>query len=635
MAAPRRPSHLRRSPLLVALIAAGLCAACRGDKNPDPGEDRDEPSGDEPAAAPGGLQMMSALLGSATKQPGPYDEPERSDGASEDAPHLAVIELSGEVAELESFGWTSGFSGLQIREVIDALWKQAESENVTGLLLRLTDLSIDMARAEELRAEIAAIRASREGLAVNCFAESAGPVLYYLMSACSDVGLAVGGELAIPGVAAVPIHIKGLLDRAGVTADFIHIGSYKGAAEPLTRDAPSPQARETTEMILDQAFATLVAGIAKDRDLTGEQVKAAIDRGMLDAESAREAKLVDRVAQFEVYRDAVAGETPWRKVSVGGDEDPSSQLLSLLGMAPTPRPTGDRVALVYAVGNVVDGEGQGIVGARTEIASRTVSAALRALAADDAVKAVVLRIDSPGGSALASEIIWTAVGELEKKKPVIVSMASVAASGGYYIAAGASQIFALDNTLTGSIGVVGGKLAVGGAMNKVGVSTHPIGRGKHALLFASPEPWTAEQREVVRRSMADVYQRFAGRVRAGRGDIADELMQGRVWTGAAAREHKLVDSRGGLRAALARARELGEVGADAELEVYPPAPTLKDLMGSFGVSATGAIESELEAAARAVAPRLAGRLLQTARAALGFTRAPIQAVALLPVVGRP
>lgn len=629
-----RPTRLRKL-ITIAALAAVSAAACRGGDDGDKGGD---PPGDSPSTEPSppsapGLGMMSALLGNAANKPGPYDEPKQSDGASDSAPHVAVVELAGSVGELESFSWTRGFSGTPLREVIDALRKLAGDAKVEAMLLRVTDLSIGMAHAEELRAELLAIRAERPDLSIGCFAETAGPVVYYLMSGCSEIAVAVGGGLSIPGVAAVPIHIKGLLDRVGVTADFIHIGAYKGAAEPLTRDAPSEQARETTAMILDQAFATMVAGIAEGRGLDPAAVKAAIDRGMLGAAEAREAKLVDRVAQFEAYRDGFAGGRPWLSVSIDGDENPTQQLLALLGMAPTPRPRGERVALVYAVGNVVDGKGNGIMGARGEIASRSLSAALRALAVDDDVKAVVLRIDSPGGSALASEVIWTAVHDLEAKKPVIVSMASVAASGGYYIASGATQIFALENTLTGSIGVVGGKLALGGAMKRVGVTTHPVGRGKHALLFASPDPWTPGQREVVRRAMKETYDQFASRVRAGRGDIADELMQGRVWTGAAARERELVDSIGGLRAALARARELGKVSADAELEVYPPAPTLKDLVGSFGVSSgLGDLEAEVAAVARALPPRQARQLARTVRGAIEFTRTQIQTVAFLPQI---
>lgn len=631
----RRPLRLNQLRSLATILALLVAWGCRGksDERDDPGDQSEATAESETSSAAGGMQMMSALLKAGADEPGPYDEPESSEGASDSTPHVAVVELAGEITELRGFSWLGGFAGLELRAVVDRLHQLAADSNVEALVLRMTDLAIGLAHAEELRAEIEAIRAARPDFQIACFAESAGPVLYYLMTACSEIAVAEGGQLSIPGVAAVPIHIKGLLDRAGITADFIHIGAYKGAAEPLTRDAPSAQARETTAMILDRAYQTLVAGIAKGRSLPAEQVEAAIDRAVLGAEAAREARLIDKVAQFEAYRDALAGDRPWRSVEIGEDKNPTQQLLELIGMSPVRRPTGDRVALVYAVGNVVDGEGQGIAGARGEIASRTLVPALRALAADDQVKAVVLRIDSPGGSALASEIIWNAVARLGEKKPVIVSMASVAASGGYYIAAGAKTIFALDNTLTGSIGVVGGKLALSGAMKKLGVSVHPVGRGEHALLFASPEPWTPAQREIVRRSMTEVYDRFASRVRAGRGDIGDELMQGRVWTGAAARDNKLVDARGGLRAALAEARKLGGVGADSEIEVYPPAPTLKDLLGSFGVSSgERLLSAALREAAAALSPLLAQKLFETAALATGFIDAPIQAAAFLPAV---
>ena len=170
------------------------------------------------------------------------------------------------------------------------------------------------------------------------------------------------------------------------------------------------------------------------------------------------------------------------------------KVMRFLGAMPAGRTHGPHVALVYAVGNVVDGGGDGTIGARQEIASHTMVAALRTLAADDDVKAVVLRIDSGGGSALASELIWQEVSAMAGKKPVVVSMSDVAASGGYYIACGATKIFAMPDTLTGSIGVVGGKLAPGGALAKIGIKTYPMGRGKRATMMASMNPWTADEK---------------------------------------------------------------------------------------------------------------------------------------------
>jgi protease-4 len=308
------------------------------------------------------------------------------------------------------------------------------------------------------------------------------------------------------------------------------------------------------------------------------------------------------------------------------------------------RPTDDHVALVYAVGDVVDGGGDGIVGARAQIASRTLVPTLRVLAADDHVKAVVLRIDSGGGSALASELIWHAVAEVKAKKPVIVSMSDVAASGGYYIACGATKIYAQPDTLTGSIGVVGGKLAPAGALGKLGVTTFPMGRGKRATMFASLGPWNDDERATVQETMQAVYTVFVGRVAAGRGkqpaDI-EPIAQGHVWTGTQAKQNGLVDELGGLDAALAEARTLGKVDAKIAIEVYPPTITLRDLIGRFGnVQAPLGLGSSADSLAAAalldVAGVLSPEVAEVARRTLvqvaSFRQERVQTIALLPVV---
>ena len=208
-------------------------------------------------------------------------------------------------------------------------------------------------------------------------------------------------------------------------------------------------------------------------------------------------------------------------------------------------------------------------------------AALNNLANDDKVRAVVLRVNSGGGSAQASEEIWRAVAAVKAKKPVVVSMGRVAASGGYYISTGATKIFAQPDTLTGSIGVVGGKIVLGGMLAKVGVETYAVGRGKNATMWSTMTPWTDDQRAVVLGMMEDVYKVFVGRVSEGRGKTYDEIhaiAQGRVWTGAAAKERGLVDAMGDLDTALAEARTLAQVAPTVELEVYPPEPTLKDVL---------------------------------------------------------
>ncbi|HEX3762201.1 MAG TPA: signal peptide peptidase SppA, partial [Kofleriaceae bacterium] len=532
------------------------------------------------------VQGMLAKVADAAARPGPYEAASHSAGFDDAAPHWGVLGLGGEIVERSALSWSGG-RGTELRTLIDRLRELAGDAELTGLVVRAGGLEISLPDAIELRAAIHDLR--RAGKTVACHAESATNAGYLVLAACDRIAIAPLGEVAITGPAAMPVHIKPLLDKLGIQADFLHVGAYKGAAEPLTLDAPSKQADETLGAILDRRYQTMVDAIAGERKLAPDAVKAMIDTALFPSDQARAAGLIDEVVAFEPFRDAAVHGAAWTRLTVSPDRGQSlaamQMVMRFLGALPPDRPTSDHVALVYALGTIIDGSGDGVLGARAQIASHTLVAALRALTADDHVKAVVLRIDSGGGSAQASELIWRAVSELKARKPVIVSMSDVAASGGYYIASGATRIFALDDTLTGSIGVVGGKLALRGALARLGVHTFPVGRGKRATMMASLGPWTDDERGAVRIAMESVYRVFVGRVAAGRGkspEDIDRIAQGRVWTGARARELGLIDEIGGLDAALAEARKLARLDAATGLEVYPPAPTLRDLAVGLG-----------------------------------------------------
>ena len=405
-----------------------------------------------------------------------------------------------------------------------------------------------------------------------------------LMTGCQKIGVEELGAVMITGAAATPIHFKTLLDRIGVTADFVHVGAFKGAAEPLTRDAPSPEMIETLEAVVDQAYATMVSGIAQGRGKPEDEVRAWIDEALFTAEQAAARGIVDRVEAWEPSLAQIAGERGWKQVEKDKPWSSPMALQRFLGMAKPDRPSEPHVALVYAVGSIIDGKGQGFVGARSEIASGQLVPALDRLAEDEKVAAVVLRVDSGGGSALASEQIWHAVERLKAKKPVVVSMAGVAASGGYYISAGATKVFADADTVTGSIGVVGGKIVLGPALERVGIKTYAIGKGARAQLLSPMQAWTEDERAAMRANMEHTYEVFLSRVGEGRGldrDAVHAIAQGRVWTGADAKARGLVDELGGLDDALAAAAELGGVGSEVGLEVYPGEPTIQDLLASF------------------------------------------------------
>jgi protease-4 len=592
----------------------------------------DGSSGDDSGGSGFDLQALLEKVKDAIDTPGPYESPKQTKDFDAEKPHWGVMGLDGDVVEREAFSITGGGSGTELRHLVVRLRALAKNEQLQGMFLRVEPLAISLPDLIELRAAMHDFRAA--GKKLYCHAESAMNATYLVLSACDRIALAPLGDVALTGPSAMPIHIKPLLDKLSITADFIHVGAYKGAAEPLTRDVPSPEMQETLGAILDRRYQTMVDIVATERKLDPAAVRGLIDEALFPAEDALAKKLVDEVTPWEEFRDSV--KAPWAKMEIEPDDKDQLQAMMkiarFLGAIPPERPLGDHVAVVYALGDIKDGDGDGVIGARQEIASHTMVSALRAITADASVKAVVLRIDSGGGSAQASELIWNAVEQLKAKKPVIVSMSDVAASGGYYIASGATKIFAQDDTLTGSIGVVGGHIAPAAGLAKLGVNTFPMGRGKHATLMSSFAPWTDDEKKLMQNHMEAVYKVFVSRVAAGRKKTAEQVQpiaQGRVWTGTKAKELGLVDEIGGLDAAIAEASKLGKVDDAIDVEVYPPAPTLRDLLAGWGaVHAPFGVAMQLQMIDPGIA-KVAGHLLALVD---GFRTTPIQTIAILPEI---
>jgi protease-4 len=544
--------------LIACLLASATCRA--------PDETPPASAPPDGAPAPLGMPPLAGFFADKLAQPGPFEAPRESADFAADAPHLLVLELDRPIGEIESFSWTGGAT-TTMRSIGAQLQEAAKNEQVQGIVLRTSDLAIGFAHASELRAELIAFKDGGKRKLL-CHTERIG-------------------EIAIPGPAATPIHVKGLLDKFGITADFMHVGAFKGAAEPLTRDAPSPEMLQTLEAIVERSYSTQKDALVSGRKLSAADAAARIDAALFVADKAVAAGLADEVATWEHF---VAGTgLPWKQAKNAKVAD-FMALQRFIGLLPAERPSEPHVALVYAVGTIVDGSGTGILGAREQIASRTLVPALHALANDDNVRAVVLRVDSGGGSALASEQIWAAMAELGAKKPVVVSMGSVAASGGYYISAPAKTIFAQPDTLTGSIGVVGGKIVVRDALASIGVRTYDVHRGARARIWSSVSTWDETERAAVRELMEETYATFVDRVATGRRLAREQVLalaEGRVWTGTDAKERGLVDVLGGLDAALAEAASQAGLEPGGPLTVYPPEPTLRDILTSFGTVSTG------------------------------------------------
>ena len=579
----------------LALLSVSALAALAGCEQPPPvekkvadaidAEETDKPEDDaktdNPLSAMGSnpFAMLAAL-----DKPGPYDAPKESANFDGSKDHLLVLNLGSAPGEVKGFSLLGGATSTTFRDFDAALDEAADDEHVKGMVLR-ADFGVGMAGADRLRERLVEFKGDG-ARSLTCHAEGLGNGSLHVLGACDKVVLAPLGSVTIPGPAAAPMHFKRMMGKFGLEAQILHVGDYKGAGEPFTRDAPSDAMKETLDAILDQQYATLIDGLVESRKMSKEEAVATVDRALFMGEQAVEAKLVDELGTWETTLASAAGDMGWKQLKVGDDpmSDPTA-IPRLLGLVPPPKPSGDHVALVYAVGNVIDGKGQGIVGATQEMASGTLVPALHALANDDSVKAVVLRVDSPGGSALASEQIHQAETVLAARKPLIVSMGNVAASGGYYVSATAERIYAEPNTLTGSIGVVGGKIVYGDALKDLGVDTYAMSKGKRGAMWSSTDRWNAEEQEVIQSYMEGTYEVFLSRVVDGRKMSRDDvhaIAQGRVWTGAAAKENGLVDELGGLDDALAYAHEKTGIDPSVGLQVYPPDPSLRDILGSFG-----------------------------------------------------
>ena len=461
-----------------------------------------------------------------------------------------------------------------------ALAAARADDRVVGLALEIRDASLGLAKAEELRRQIAAFAAA--GKRVDCYLESAGEggngtLEYFLASACPSISLAPAGEVALLGLYADSLFLRGTFDKLKVEPSFLTAGRFKSAAETFTERAHSPAAREALDALLDAYFAQIVDGVASGRSLPADAVRALVDRGPLSADEALAAGLIDTIAypdQFDAGLEKSSGD---------------AERLDLLDYGrrhDRARPGGERIAVVFAEGTIVRGEGSVEPwGGQRYLGSDELGETLAALAKDDQVKAVVLRIDSPGGSALASDLILRRVELLAAKKPVVVSMSDLAASGGYYIAAKATRIVAEAGTLTGSIGVVSGKLATGRFQEELLGATHdPLARGAHAGLYSSLAPFDDAERALVERRLAAVYGLFLDHVAAGRKlerGAVEAVAQGRIWSGADALARGLVDELGGLDAALAAARTAAGLDAGAgALDLYPKTPGFWEWLSS-------------------------------------------------------
>jgi protease-4 len=480
--------------------------------------------------------------------------------------------------EAPSFSWIRRGSPQSLADVWSGLSRAREDAEVFGLSVYLRNARFGFGKAQEIRSLLKSFRDSEKF--VNCFLETAGEgsngtLAYFVISACDHITLAPMGDVNLVGLFSDAYFLRGSLEKLKIETDFSHAGQYKSAAEQFTRTAHSPAAEEALSSVLDDLFDQIVTTIAEDRSLTTEEVRDLIDRAPLTSEEALEGGLVDSLGypdEFEASLSTTISEEP--------------RLVPLSDYAPPRRPlTGHRIAVVFTQGTIVRGpNGTDPWSQQRYAGSESLATILSELAEDPAIPAVVLRVDSPGGSALASDLMLREVVRLAEHKPVVVSMSDVAASGGYYIASKATGIVAEPATITGSIGVVGGKFVLRRFQEDLlGITHDTLARGANADFFSTLDHFSPEQAEQYERLMLRIYDSFVGHVAEGRDltrEAVDAVAQGRIWTGKQALDLGLVDELGGLDVALDMARQQAglEPGEAIAIDFYPRPPSLMDFL---------------------------------------------------------
>jgi protease-4 len=464
-----------------------------------------------------------------------------------------------------------------LSQTIDAIGKAKRDARVKTIVITPMAAGALWGQLQEVRAALEDFKQS--GKSVTAYLEFGGAQEYYVASAANRIVMMPAGQLDLTGLVTYELFLRGTLDKLGVVPDLLHIGDYKTAANTFTEKSFTKAHLEMTRSLNRDWFDELVRVIAAARKKSTDDVRRIIDTGPFLPDQALQAGLIDKIG----YEDQLDDEGPMQ-----GTRRLDARDYSKVSVARGSRTVGSRIAVLYAVGTIASGKSAFDGSAGLVVGSETFVEWLRKVRVDSTVRAIVVRVDSPGGSAIASEVIWRELMLTREMKPLIVSMGDVAASGGYYIAMPAHAVVAQAGTLTGSIGVVTGKFAVGGGLDKIGVGTGSVADGKYAEIYSPFRPFTADERARVEEQMQATYELFLTRVVDGRKttrEKVDAIAQGRVWTGHQALERGLVDELGGLDRAIRLAKERAklDVSKDVELLIYPEKPSIYDIFtNSFG-----------------------------------------------------
>jgi len=511
---------------------------------------------------------------------------------------VLVLDVGGPIDEQRPVGGqpVAARSATLLHDLTDAIDTARDDSRITGLVVKIAPLGAGWGKVQELRAHLLEFRKSKKPNICYLGEDYSGNREYYLATACDQVWLVPTAALGVTGLLSQSLFVRGTLDRLKIYPDLYHIAEYKTAANLFTEKRYTAAHREMAESLLRSALEQYVSGVAQARHLDRAQLDSLLQRGPYLAAEALSHHFVDRLAYWdEVHKVFEEKNGEWRPVSL------SRYLKEVKNDAAA------KLAVVHATGTIETGNSGWSLFDGFVMGSDTVAADLRRAREDDDVKAIILRVDSPGGSAVASEIIRREVDLARAKKPVVISMSDVAGSGGYWISMSGSKILAEPTTLTGSIGVVFGKFNLAGLYDLLGLSTDHLTTSENATLFWNQQNFSAAQREQVLRFMQDIYANFTKGVAEGRKmsvEAVDKIGKGRVWTGAQARELGLVDEVGDFSRALAAAKELAKIDAKTKvrLERFPKeAPWWKRWLSQeeSQANALQGITSELRRLARA------------------------------------
>ncbi len=459
-----------------------------------------------------------------------------------------------------------------VTDIVEGLDRARTDARIDGIDVRVGESNMNFAKMQEIREKIRQFNQSGKFSVAYLELATVGP--YYVASACGTVIQLPKSMLYLRGMMASTTFFRGTLDKLGIYPDLYHIGDYKNATNVFTETRFTPAHREATAALLDDWFGEFLRGVAESRGMQAPEVANIVNKGPFSSEQALAARLVDRLGYADEARELI-------KQKSGGSD---LRLTLQEYLHRTERKGRSKLAVIYATGLIAPGRSHDEV-----MGSDTIADEFRRTRLDDEVKAVILRVDSGGGSASASEVIRREVDLTRRRKPVVVSMSDVAASGGYWIAMSANRIVAEPGTITGSIGVLTGKFNFSGLYAKLGLTKDYVKTTDNATLDYSFENFTQAQRETILRLMRETYRAFVQGVADGRRmpvEAVDKIAQGRVWTGVRARQLGLVDSLGGLDAAIADAKKLAKIPASEQVSLERlPAPrslfdNLMDLLSS-------------------------------------------------------